>query len=256
MPTIFLSLVIIVPSVVLSGLGLWAVDRWFPHDIRQKNNEVADPFLSVLGTVYGILLAFVVVVVWQRFETARDIVEKEGNAAASLFHEARAFSEPGASRVSEAARSYLNVVVADEWPAMERGQRSPQAMKVTDDLWEAMTSIEPSNDRENAILGASLQNLNELNDARRLRLLAAQGGLPPIMWVLLIGGGVITVILTFFFSSPNFRAQVIMTALFTAAIAFILFLIAAIDYPFRGDLKVTPDPLQLALETFASMPRR
>jgi hypothetical protein len=255
LPNIILSLVIIIPSVVLSSLGLWAVDRLFPHDVRRKNNEAADFFLSVLGTVYGILLAFVVVVVWQRFETARDIVEKEGNAVASMFREARALSEPGASRVSEAVRSYVDVVVNDEWPAMEGGQRSPQAMKMTDELWEVVTGIEPRNNRENAILGASLQNLNELNDARRLRLLAAQGGLPPIMWILLIGGGVITVILTYFFSCPNFRAQIMMTALFAASIAFVLFLVAAIDYPFRGDLKVTPEPLQLALETI-STPRR
>ena len=256
MPSIFLSLVIIVPSVVLSSLGLWAVHRLFPHDIRRKNHEVADPFLSVLGTVYSILLAFVVVVVWQRFETARDIVEREGNALASMFHEARALPEPGASRVSEAVRSYVNVVVTDEWPAMERGQRSAQAVKVTEDLWEALTSIEPGNDRENTLLGASLQNLDELNGARHLRLLAAQGGLPPIMWVLLIGGGVVTVLLTYFFSSPNFRAQIIMTALFAASIAFLLFLIAAIDHPFQGDLKITPEPLQLALETVAATPHR
>jgi Protein of unknown function (DUF4239) len=249
---IFLSIAIIIPSVVLSCLGLWAVHRLFPHDIRQKNNEAADFFLSVLGVVYGILLAFVVVVVWQRFETARDIVEKEGNAVASLVHEARALSEPGASRVSEAVRSYVNVVVSDEWPAMAGGQRSPQATKMTDELWDAVTGIEPKDDRENAILGASLQNLNELTDARRLRLLAAQGGLPPIMWVLLIGGGVITVILTYFFSCPNLRAQIMMTALFVASLAFVLFLIAAIDYPFRGELQVTPEPLLLVLETFST----
>src|SRR6478672_1157761 len=213
MPNFLLSLVIIVPSVLLSSLGLWTVDRLVPHDVRQKNNEVADPFLSVLGTVYGILLAFVVVAVWQRFEAARDVVEKEGNAVAALFHEARAWPEPGGSRVSEAVRSYVNVVVSDEWPAMESGQRSPQTMKVTDDLWEAVTGLEPKDDRENAILGASLQNLNELNDARSLRLLAARGGLPPLMWVLLIGGGVITVIFTYFLSSPSFRAQLMMTAL-------------------------------------------
>jgi hypothetical protein len=252
---IFLSIVIIIPSVVLSCLGLWVVHRLFPHDIRQQNNEAADFFLSVLGIVYGILLAFVVVVVWQRFETARDMVEKEGNAVASLFHEARALSEPGASRVAEAVRSYVNAVVNDEWPAMAGGQRSSQATKMTDELWDAVTGIEPRDDRENAILGASLQNLNELTDARRFRLLAAQGGLPPIMWVLLIGGGAITVILTYFFSCPNLRAQMMMTALFAASIAFVLVLIAAIDYPFRGDLQVTPEPLQLVLETF-STPRR
>lgn len=256
MPTILLSLGIIVPSVLLSCLGLWLVNRTFPHDTRQKNNDAATFFIQVLGTVYGILLAFVVVVVWQRFETARDIVEKEGNAVASMFHEVRALPQPGAGRVTEAVRRYVNVVMNEEWPAMEGGQRSAHAMKVTDDLWVAMTSIEPRDDRENTILAASLQNLNELNDARRLRLLAAQGGLPPLMWALLIGGGIITIIFTYFFSSPNFRAQIVMTALFAASIAFILFLTAAIDHPFSGDLKVTPEPLQLALETIASTPSR
>src|SRR6266536_2315311 len=130
MQTILLGVLIVGSSMAVGVLGLIAVNRRFPHQVRQSNNEVADPFIGVLSGVYGILVAFMVVVVWERFETARDIVEREGNALDSVFRGARLLPQPAADQVHDAARKYAQVLIDEEWPAMEHGQGSPRAAQM------------------------------------------------------------------------------------------------------------------------------
>jgi len=66
----------------------------------------------------------------------------------------------------------------------------------------------------------------------------------------LLGGGVTTVIFTYFFRVKSIWSQVGMTVALTGIIASVLFLIAVINHPFKGDLRVTPEGFQLVLEVF------
>jgi len=69
------------------------------------------------------------------------------------------------------------------------------------------------------------------------------------MWVLLIGGAIVTVVFTYFFSTPNIRAQYIMTAMYTACITFVLLLVGLLRSPFAGGVHVTPEAFETSLET-------
>lgn len=45
--------------------------RFVPGDALAASNEVAGNYLQTLGTIYAVLLAFTVVVVWQQFNDAQ-----------------------------------------------------------------------------------------------------------------------------------------------------------------------------------------
>ena len=74
---------------------------------------------------------------------------------------------------------------------------------------------------------------------------------PLTIWVLLWGGGLITVAFTYFFGVKSIRSQVLMAAALTAEIAFVLFLIVAIDDPFRCNFPVTSQSFRHVLERIA-----
>jgi len=82
-------------------------------------------------------------------------------------------------------------------------------------------------------------------EARRLRLDSVQTGLPGVMWVVILVGAIIGLSSTFFFRVEDARLHAILVTLLATFMALVIFMIFALDRPYRGDLGVTPDPYQL-----------
>src|SRR5579859_7471487 len=68
----------------LSVLGLYVVRRLVPLAKLKENHEVAGFTFGVVGAFYGLLLAFVIVAAWERFDRANEQVQSEGMALISL----------------------------------------------------------------------------------------------------------------------------------------------------------------------------
>jgi hypothetical protein len=216
--------------------------------VLQSQHEVAGFIIGVLGAIYAVLLAFVVVVMWNQYEDALTNVEREANQLNDLARLSQGFPVPAQQRLLNAMQAYAQNVVADEWPTMSNGNASQRAQSALDDLWRAYLEFEPQTARENALYSTSVERFGEMSDSRRLRLFASRDDLPFVIQILLWGGGLITVAFTYFFGVKSLRSQALMTAALTGVIAFILFLILALDNPFHGYVRVAPDPLQQTLE--------
>lgn len=244
MPTLILGLLVVGFSILLAHVGLRVVRRLVPLPVLESHHEVAGFIIGVLGAIYAVLMAFVVVVVWNQYDAAHANIAQEANQLNDLSRLAQGFSDPTRQRLNDLMRAYAQSVVQDEWPAMEHGDASARTQTALDELWRAYLEIDPQTNRENAIYGDSLDRLNEMSDSRRLRLFASRDNLPIIIQVLLWGGGLITVAFTYFFGVKSIRSQALMTAALSGVVAFILFLILALDNPFRGSVRVSPEPLQ------------
>jgi hypothetical protein len=240
-------------SVLLAHLGLRAVRRKVPLSTLETHHEVAGFIIGVLGAIYAVLLAFVVVVVWNQFEDAKVTVGKEANELNDLARMAQGFPESSRQRALGGLKIYAQAVVEDEWNAMSRGESSPKAQTSLEDLWQIYREIDPQTNRESALYAESLDSLNGISDNRRVRLHASREGVPLIVQILLWGGGLLAVAFTYFFGVKSVRSQSLMTAALAGQIAFILFLIVALDNPFHGYLRVSPEPMQQVLERIQTM---
>ena len=89
MATLFLGLLVVGLSIVLSWFGLRTVRRFVPIDVLQSHHEVAGFMIGVLGAIYAVLLAFVVVALWNQYQEARSAVEQEANQLSDLAHVTR-----------------------------------------------------------------------------------------------------------------------------------------------------------------------
>jgi hypothetical protein len=248
MDTLLLGLLIVGASVILAHIGLKLVRRKVPLEILQSHHEVAGFIIGVMGAVYAVLLAFVVVAVWSQFEDANTMVAREANQLSDLSRMAQGFPVAVRGRVQESLKGYVRVAIDEDWPIMASGQASQQPHPVVDNLWQTYREIEPQTPRENALYAASLERLNELSDSRRMRLHASRNDLPLVVRILLWGGGFMTLAFTYFFGVKNVRSQALMTAALAIVLSFVLFLIVALDNPFHGSVRVTPEPLENALK--------
>src|SRR5947199_7785233 len=97
------------------------------------------------------------------------------------------------------------------------------------------------------LYGESLRCLNNLAQFRRMRIFAGNDTVPPVIWLVLLVGGVFAVSYTFFFGMKNIRAQYLITTTLTVTVTSILFLVYVLDHPFTGTSRVSLEPLRQAM---------
>jgi hypothetical protein len=231
-------------------VGLVMVQRLVPPDLRGEHNNVAGFIYAVLGVSYAVLLAFVVIAVWQDYKTAQTNVESEANELAGVYFLASQLPEPERTRVQDLARTYARVVVEQEWPMMERGQTSPRADSLLRQLRLRLLEFDPRTKGEQVLYERGLTQLHDTADARRLRLLEVREGIPDLLWVVLVVGGVITVSFTYLFGLKSNVAHALMVAALTLLICGILFTIAEFNYAFSGAVEIRPDAFREVLGSF------
>jgi hypothetical protein len=248
------GVLIVILAVLLAVGGLSLVEYLVPWRVRQQHNDVAGFIYAVLGVVYAVLLGFTTIVVWEDFERAGETTESEANELAELFWLARELPEPQRERLQELARMYAEVVIDEEWSLMERGQASPRAWALVDEMRLTVYDFEPNTAAEQVLYDQGLVIVHDLEDQRNLRLLEARGGIPGILWGVLVVGGMIVVGFTYLFGLENTRSHRLMIASLAAIIGLAIFTIYALDHPFAGITRVQPHAFELVLETFEQGP--
>jgi hypothetical protein len=234
----------------MAVVGLAVVQRLVPPERREEHNDVAGFIYAVLGVAYAVVLAFMLIAVWQDYNTAQTTVESEANELAGVYFLASRLPEPQRTHVQDLARMYARVVVEEEWPMMEQGQTSPRADSLLRQLRFELLEFDPHTRGEQVLYERGLTDLHNAVDARRSRLLEVREGIPNLLWVVLVVGGVITVSFTYLFGLKSNVAHALMVAALTLLICAILFTIGEFDYPFSGVVEIRPEAFREALRSF------
>jgi hypothetical protein len=229
-------------TVGLAIGGMLLVRRSVTLSTLESHNQVAGYIYGVVGVVYAVLLAFIAIVVWQQHTQVQNQVEQEANQLGDLYRNAQVFPEEVRTRLQNQIRAYSRIVVEKEWPAMVNGETSPDAWAAVNQLWRVYQQVEARNEHERIWYAKSLDQLDQLGDYRRLRLLSNRAAVPGLMWGVLLVTGIITIGFSFFFGTQNSSAQALMIAALSATIGFVLFLIWALNHPFVGLVRVEPTP--------------
>jgi uncharacterized integral membrane protein len=251
--------VLVVGGVCLASLiGFELVHRLVPTVSRQQSNDVAGFIYAALGVIYAVLLALVVIAVWQEFQAADETVEQEANATAEIFWLAHQLPEPQGTHIQELCKSYAEEVVHKEWPLMEQGdaplmvqvEGTPAGWNLIDDIRANLQEVEPRTPADEQLYAEGLDQVQRLADARRMRLVAAEEGIPGVLWAVLIFGGVAAVSFTYLFGLENTWAHRLMVIILAAVIGLVLFTIGAMEHPFSGGARIGTGAFELVLERF------
>lgn len=240
-PTSMLGLGIVTIFIALSICGLVIVRRFVPHHKLKVHNDVASAIFSTAGVAYAVLLAFVVVIAWEGFDKSYVNVEKEANCIVSIYRDSVAFSESFSSEIRPLLKEYVDTVTEEEWPMLARGNHSARARNLLKKIWSAYASYEPGSESEKTFFAESVRKLNDAGELRRMRIMDSKTGIHPMLWFVLIAGGISTIIFTFFFGTENLRAQMLMASMLALIIALILFTILLFDFPFTGGVNIQAD---------------
>jgi hypothetical protein len=228
--------------------GLYFVRKKYSAELLKENHEVAAIIFNAFGLFYGVIMAFVVFVTWSGYDDATKNLQMEANEADDLFHITKAFPDPAGTMIRQGLMDYTASVCNDELKRMSEGEITLRSNRAMARLITAFYQIDEKSVPNKELYAESLTRLNNLAQYRRLRIFAGNNTVPPVIWLVLLVGGVITVSYTYFFGMKNIKAQYLLTATLTVTITLILFLIYVLDHPFTGTSKVSMDPLKQVME--------
>ncbi len=234
---------VIIGFVGLSIAGLWLFQKFTNREGLKESHDVAGFIYAVVGVIYAVVLAFVVIVVWEQYREADKVSQEEACHVGNLRRLAVSFPDSIRTEIKARTLEYLESVVAREWPAMATGHEDQATYLKVETIWKCYNQYHPEEPQE-AAYNESLRELAGFTTDRRLRVIRSSATIPPILWLLLFGGGVVSILFTYFFTTPKPGTQYMMTGLLAALIALTLFLIIAMDRPFSGEFRVAPDAFE------------
>ena len=243
-------LVIVLPALVL--LVQWGIRRRWPFLAEGEHNEVVGFIIAVVGVIYAVLLGFVVIITWESHSEAEAIVGQEASVLRSIYRESVALPPETQERLHDLVRQYATEVADQEWPAMAQAEPGdPRVGDVLDEMAIAISSFPVTTPAQQEFVGAEVERLSQLVGLRSQRIDYVDRGIPGVLWIALIVGGVVTIGFAMLFGLQRAALHSLMVGSLAALVGVLLFVAVVIDYPFAGDVAVEPEPFHRVVADFS-----
>lgn len=243
-PTALLVLIGVGLVVGLVALGVWLVRRYIPATREGFDAEVSSQLLGVVATLFGLLLAFVVVLAFQAYSDADDNARQEADALAQIVRDSGAFPAADRTRVQAAVGRYVRTVINEEWELLRDGKFSRKAGEAMEGLYAAMETVRPQTAAGHAFYDDSVRRLNDALAARRNRVSDASGGLSALLVGMLFLGSLLILGYAILVGSKSAAFHLIGAGAIAVVLGFSLVMLVVYDYPYSGGLAIDPGPFR------------
>lgn len=242
---------VIVVGIPLATVAVQAVIRRLaPGIVVGEHNDVAGFLIAVVGVVYAVTLAFIVIVTWEEFRDARDTVDHEAGALRSLYRDSRSLPEPARSEMSGLVVRYGREVAGNEWRAMSDGGSSEAAFDLVGEMFDGLAKVTNTTPTQQTFLADALVRLNDVAQDRAERLTVAEENSVSVLWAAILVGGILTIGFALLFGVSNERLHYLMVGVFAAVLALQVFVILVLSHPFSGDVSVDAEPFLHVVRDF------
>ncbi len=250
LPTWLLALLIVAVFMVVSIGGLLLSRHYVTNHLvfSREINDAVNYFGSAIAALYSVTLGLIAVASWANFSTVGGLVSKEAATIGVLYRDMGGYPEPLATDLRHELREYTTFVVEKVWPAQQHGVLLDQPTLMLTAMHEKIMAYEPPTSGKSVMHAEAMRRFNELIDLRRQRIDRVDDGLPAILWIVVCFGGLLTLGVSYLFWIEDIRFHVLLLSMLTVFIALMIFLIAALDRPFRGGVSVPPDSYTLIIQ--------
>jgi hypothetical protein len=251
LPTVWNGVVIVGGFLVTTLVLGYLVEAFTSNEIRSAHNDRAGFILAVIGVIYAVLLAFIAIGVWERFQGAEARSYDEAGSIATIYRDSESFART--AQLRSVLRAYVHNVIDDEWPRMRRGEKSHEADQLLESADRDIRNLSVSSSGLQNVHAQMLAAMDTALADRQTRLSIDFIGINGLLWVVLIVGAYLTVAFTYFFSFERTIMQQLMIGALSLMIGLVLFLVVAMDYPYRGGISVEPEAFRALLENLQTI---
>lgn len=237
-------------AAVVAALFAYLVRRIGATEGTVENNEAAGQVFTLVGGLQAVLLAFVLISLFDGASAADDGSYTEADSLVAAAWAAESLPEPVSSDLMPLARQYATTVIDNEWPHMRDGTsiagngwgeldrlRQIVAKAPTTDEWTTDRKVEAS------------ERLWQVYEARQERLnTASSEGVSSVIWFALLAGAVMAIALPVLFGGPRPATHILIVSILTATMTLLLYATAELQNPYSGGAQVDPTAFESALD--------
>jgi hypothetical protein len=206
--------------------------------------DVIEYMTMWIGVVYAIVLGLAIAGVWEGRSAAQDHVQAEAVALHEISERVRIYPADIRDRIREDVNDYVGHVVTTEWKTMaEDGRVTERGTELLQRIREDVTDYEPKTDFEAQAYQPLLDQVTAADQARNARANSTGETMPGVVWFGLIAGGMVTIGMIFALQIRRTPRELVLAGLFSALIAFLLFLIWDFDAPYSRGVTASAEPL-------------
>ena len=235
---------IIALSFLITYLAFKILRKIFSVEELEKFKDVTGIYVSMIGVLYGVFLAFIVIAIWENYDHVKSNIDNEADALSNIYRDAKGLPPATKFSIDSCVKKYVTFVVENEWAEMANNKESKSAMDARTKLQNLVIKIKPQDLGEQVIYTEMITNLNALTVARRSRVNTANAELPGILWVILIGGGILLMFYIACFYVENQVFHLWLAFGVSGLIAILLFVALELNYPFVGSNGLSPEAFQ------------
>jgi hypothetical protein len=231
---------------VAFGLGGLLVSRRMIRRVHLQHsyNDIVGFYLAGITVLYGVTLGLLAIGAWTTYTDTESKVAREAAAVASLYRTVGSLEEPMRGVLQQDIRDYTISVIQIGWPEQQQGIVPVENRVSLDKFRQDFRKWEPASEADKVLEQDVSREFDALETSRSIRLDSVTDELPSPLWALIMIGAMICIISTWFFHMQSLKMHIWMTVLFSALIGLMVFMVAALDNPYRGKISVRPEPLE------------
>jgi ABC-type multidrug transport system fused ATPase/permease subunit len=246
---IFLGAVIYIGIIMLIALsGALLFHRYVPRAVLEAHNDIAGFVFAVVGVVYAVLLAFIAIAVWENFGAAEQHTYEEAARLTVVYRKSDLFPQVHALRAE--LKRYVQTIVDREWNEMYYGKHDAQAEASAERIANQIRHLQVRTPAQQNVHAAMMDSMDQALVDRDFRTGAASIGVNAFLWFIMFVGAAATIVFAYFFAYNNRWALIAIVGMLAFMLGLVLYLTAAVDYPFRGAIHVGPEAFENALHHF------
>ena len=247
---LYLMTVAVVVLAVAGGFRIGSLVQ------QHGNSEKEVPIGSIVGATLGLLafvLAFTFSIASSRFDARKQLVLDEVNSIGTTFLRTDFLPEPQRSLSRKLLKHYVDI----RTEAVVQIQKLPQALIDSEalhgQLWAQLNDIVTRN-HDSVLLGLYAQSLNEMIDFHTKRVtVALQYRIPMPIWLALYFVTILTMVATGYQFGVSGKSSLMIIMVMALSFSAIILLVADLDRPLEGGLKVSQEPMIELQQKFSAL---
>lgn len=242
LPDWALGLIFVVGTLIVALASFALVSRFLPVWRNERSSQTITGVAAMVMTIFALVLAFVIVNLYNSYNSAVNNVAAEATSLTELVQDTRELPPPVQHRINRAVAQYVVEVREREFERLRIGRNDPRAQQLLSNIFYAVQSYSPVTTAQQAFYSSATEQLHTIVGERESRLDAAETSIPKPLLDLMILFAVLTLAISLFIATHHTPVDIAIVVIIAIVVSAGLLTAVILQYPFSGSIAVTSDP--------------